>query len=318
MAFIDVIEAQGDTEQIRNAFYDLGRSDIAAAINALNDPRLRFPTLYALRPEITKLGLEPYLSPRNIAALSISEALASGINEYAYEPAPEHAPVLKWMFMTGCSETGLGGEYDRIIDAAAALLIKAYGDTSCLRALADMIFLRHRKGLYTHDAEWAFFESGEPGCLAMVAGRLLSRDPKDAALARSLLKFLPCYNERTADANIQYRRVVKWLEQNRPYLYYTGESNQMCKEPCRFRVSDECKYLQKSVREAGALSPGEWARFNSLGALDADTKQLLGERSHSLYRNNRQQWRKWLGSPLPVQIASTKRVAGKRGRYGYS
>lgn len=315
----DIIEVRGDIEQTRNAFYNACRRDRVAAINALNGPALRFPALYALRPEIAKLGLEPSLNIRNFDALNISKALAN-TERYMFEPAPEHYPVLRWMFMTGYEDTYLGGEYDRIIDAAAILLIKVYGDRSCLRALGDMIFMRHRKGLYTYDAEWAFFESGDPDCLAMAAERLASPDARDVTLARRMLKFLPCLSGRTPEPGRQHRDVVRWLNLNKPYLYYTGESNLQCSEPCRFRVSDECKYLQKGVSDISSapLSYEEQINLNNINILDPGTRRLLGECSHLLHKSSKQRWQAWMRSPLSVQIESSKRIVGKRGRNDYS
>jgi hypothetical protein len=311
-----ITDIRGDVEQTRSAFYDLYKRDAAAAVDALSDIKLGFPALYILRPEISKLGLEAYLSPRNKDALRLSKEIVSD-GRYAFEARPEHLPVLNWMFTTGCRETDLGGEYDRIIDAAAILLVKVFGDKSCLGALVDLIFLRHRKGLYTYDAEWALFESGDAGCLSMAAERLLSKDSRDVALARRLLRFLPCCDD-TEDPAMQRRHINNWLSVNKPYMYYTGETNLMCSDPCRFRVSDESKYLQKSFGGDSALSQDEWLQLEKLSDLDEDTKRRLGEYSHSLYRNNRQRWQRWMRSPLPDQIAMLKHTAGKRGRYDHS
>lgn len=307
---------RGDTVQARNAFYDFYKKDPGAAIDALNDSKLGFPALYILRPEIIKLGLEPYLNQRNAAALKLSEQIVSA-NRHAFEAASEYLPVLKWMFTTGCKETGLGSEYDRIIDAAAILLIKAFGDRSCLGALMDLIFERHRRGSYTYDAEWALFESGDAQCIAMAADRLLSKDKRDVALARRLLKFLPCCRDESTDPASQRWSVLSWLKRNKPYLFYTGESNQMCEAPCPFRVSYESKYLQKSFGGDNALSMDEWQRLEKLSGVDADTQRLLGECSQYLYSSNRRHWHNWMHSPLPVQIEASKRILGKCGRNDY-
>jgi hypothetical protein len=311
-----IADIRGDTAQARNAFYGLYNKDPDAAIDALNDSKLGFPALYILRPEIIKLGLEPYLSSRNAAALKLTEQIASAA-QGTFEAAPEDMPVLKWMFTTGCKESGLGSEYERIIDAAAILLVKAFGDRSSLGALIDLIFERHRRGSYTYDAEWALFESGDAQCIAMAADRLLSKDKRDVALARRLLKFLPCCRDESANPASQRRSVLSWLKRNKPYLYYTGESNQMCEAPCPFRVSYESKYLQKSFGGDNALSMDEWQRLEKLSEVDADTQRLLGECSQYLHSNNRRHWHDWMHSPLPVQIEASKRILGKRGRNDY-
>ncbi len=304
---------------MRDAFYNLYKQDKGAALRALNDDRLSFPPLYALRPEITKLGLESQLSGRNYLALELSKELASNMHYTQYESIPEDKSVLIWMFKTGCAETDFGDEYDNIMDLTAALLIKVHNDKSCLRELCGMIFSRHRSGLFTYDAEWAFFECGDPECIAITAEYLLSKDHRDVILARRLLHFLPCIDDTDPDAAAQHRRVMQWIKQNKPYLYYTGENGLLCGDPCRFRVSLESKYLQKPLYAGSggnSLSPRERQKAMVFSALDEQTKSMLGECSGKLHKESPQKWASWINAPMKTQIESVERIVGRGQRNG--
>lgn len=312
---LDAVAARLGRERIRDEFYNLYKTDKNAALRALGDEKLKFATLYALRPEISKLGLEAGLNERSAVALRILREISSRTAEYV--PRQDDKAVLRWMFDTGCKETGLGSQYDGIMDAVAALLIKAYKDKSCLPGLCDMIFDRHRLGSNTYDAEWAFFECGDPECLAIAAKRLLSGDGRDIVLAQRLLGFLPCLNPGEGAA-AQYKRVAQWLQENKPYLCYTGESCLMRTDPCRFKFSPESKYLQKPVFESGggALSYDDRKRLEKFAALDEQTQTLLGERSRALYAGSPLQWKKWMSNPVEEQIKSSNRTIGKDFRHG--
>ncbi len=320
-ALLDVLKQQFGRDQLRDAFYKLYKADNGAAVRALGDERLRFPTLYALLPEITKLELEPQLNARSATALSIIKQFAISEHYTPYESRAEDSNVLKWMIKTGYAETDLGDDYNRIMDLAATLLIKEHHDNSCLAQIAEMMFIRHRMGLFTYDLEWAFFECADTDCLAIIVGRLLSKNAKDVLYARRLLKFLPCFDANSPDLVKQHKNVTHWLSENRPYLYYTGESNLMCGDPCRFKVSQESKYLQKPLPRGGdmrSLPSDELRAAQAFASLDERTKDALCDYSSMLRKSSREQWQKWMGSPIAAQIASSGSLFGRGTRNGNS
>jgi hypothetical protein len=203
----------------------------------LDDERLSFPALYLLWPEIRKHGLESSLNARNSRALEIATLCLSRGQAGPYRPTPEDVPVLRWMLRSGHAEEGLGAQYDAVMDGAAICLAREHGDASRLPEIARMIFSRHRKGHYTHDAEWAFFESHDPRCIALVARGLLSENGSDVELARRLLGFIPCFDALADDPARQYRCALRWLSENRKSLAYTGEGSQESPAPRRFAAT---------------------------------------------------------------------------------
>lgn len=312
MAFLESIRRQYGNEQMRNGFYNLFKKDAHNTMRMLNDDRLVYPWLYILRPEIKVLTLDSYLSNRNRLSLEITRGLTAQ-KKPVYASKPDHFPVLQWMLKTGYPESDLGEAYDRIMDFTALLLVKEHHDKSCLRPLEQILFSRHRKGLHTYDAEWAFFESRDPECLVMVADRLRSAVPKDVELARRLLGFIPCIKENTADPVKQYHCVMGWINDNRPYLRYTGESSLKGWNPRRFEVLPELKYLQKPLTAENALpslSSGEQSKIGGFKGLKTDAQILLSDHSQRLRRSSEAQWKAWMQLSLAEQIESAGRSAG--------
>ncbi len=307
VARLDDLRMHNGDEKMRDQFYKLFMENSEQAISWLNDDSLGFPSLYILQPEISKLSLEDKLNKRNRLALSLSRDLT----EHKH-PAPgtDVHDTLRWMLDTGGSAHNMGDEFDAIIDSAALLLIKEYGDKENMALLTDMIFSRHRKGQYTYDAEWALFESRDPECLVMIARHLRSADVRDVTLARRLLAFIPCI-DRYDDAIRQHQCVMQWISQNRRYLEYTGDSNQKCCDPIPYKVALENKYLQRTVGEdLNRLTPTEQTALSDFKQLNAEEKQLLSDYSHRLHTGGNGQWQMWIGKRVPEQIASAKRWQG--------
>ena len=298
-------------EAARRMFHRMLLQDEAAALRALSDERLSFPSLYSLHPEITKSSLQSRLSARNQSALALCPRLLLHKKPDPFVPQPQDYPVLQWMLSTGHTETGLGEEYDRLMDMAALLLVKEYHDRDCLGQIAEMIFRRHRNGGYTYDAEWAFFESRDAECLAMAAGHLLSRDAQDVALARRLLRFIPCFDDPAEDPARQHRCVLQWLRDNRGYLRYTGESSQKGSNPRRFEVLLDAKYLQRPIVESESVEAMSYSKEPNLAAfsaLEQKTKELLADYSQRLHQTGRAQWDVFMRSPLEEQLKTAARA----------
>jgi hypothetical protein len=124
------------------------------------------------------------------------------------------------------------------MDAAVSVLVNIYIDNSVLPAAADMIFKRNRQGHYTHDLIWAFFRSSTPDALKLTAERICSSDQQDIDLACHLLNFESSYlSLNTEDRQKQYQTYLQWLNENAPFLYFTGESFQYSSNPILYKVA---------------------------------------------------------------------------------
>lgn len=307
MSVLDHIRTTEGNEEIRGLFYDICMKNTGYAAKLLNDDKLQYPVLFIFQPEILKFALHPYLSQKNRLALEISKNLVNRKKTYRHNPGDY--PILLWMFLSGCKETELGEEFDKIIDFCAILLVKVYQDKTILKPLEELIFNRYKKGRYTYDAEWAFFESRSAGCIHMIAKRLLSQDCMDVELARKLLWFIPCM-QNTGDPKKQHRGVMEWIQENEPYLYYTGESSQKGVSPCLYQISYREKYLQSALNAYESIPVNYYWRSLDLrpfDSLEIEIQRILSEYSQKLHKDNPNHWRQWFMYPLQKQIEQAKR-----------
>lgn len=321
MGILDSVRLNYGTDKLKTYFYEVALQNKEKAIELLNDKSLQFPTLFSLQPEIKKFDLYDGLSPRNQYSINITEEILARKISDSGRLSPGYRDntlsVLRWMLQTGYSADGLNNQYDEVLEVAAILLIKAYNDVSVLNIVVELIFNRYKKGTYIYDLVWAFFESRDPQHLTLIASRLRSNEWKDVELARKLLKFVPCIAQnRGMDNTRLYSAAIDWIKENYPFLQYTGESYQQHGDPKPYEVSDEAKYLCKTVlinngdAFRSSLTEDENTRLESFKKLDDDTQKLLSDCSYKLYRQNFSWWRTWMGYPVDEQVRMAKRLLG--------
>ncbi|MGH4117329.1 hypothetical protein [Clostridium sp.] len=159
-----------------------------------------------------------------------------------------HYPVLKGVFERCSWQNELSDEYDELLDASAALLIKIHKDNSILPSIVDTIFFRNRESLFTHDLIWAFFEARDPYSLMLIANYLHSDDERDIKLACKLLDFVPSIDMTTSrDSKDKYMAFFYWLIENYRFLYFTGESFQRTSNPIPYKIDSDAKYKGASI-----------------------------------------------------------------------
>lgn len=320
ISHLDRVRLRDGSDKLKSYYSTLIKSDIEKALHLANDDDLSFATLFLLRPLIDESGILSRLNLRNQNALEISRNLlakeTSRKERLSLDDRQLHYPVLKWMLETGRMEDGLSNDYDEVLDMTTLTLIKTHKDKTVLPAVADMIFDRYRRGLYIYDLVWAFFEACDPDCLAMVAYRLNSNQLKDVELARKLLNFIPCISMNSyMNPTSQYACVLNWLQENYPYLYYTGDSFQQSSNPVPYTVSLDAKYLCKALSTHNenapiSLSDEERRLVDRFKTLDSNTRVALSRCSYLLNRQNKYWWNMWLRSPLQYQIEVARRMVG--------
>lgn len=258
VSFLDRIRLFEGVPKLKAFFYETGKKNRKAAIYFANDPRLSFGALFVLMPEIDLLNLYKDLNSRNTAALRVcakilkNKKLSSSIDRICNENAEIENSVLKWMLISGKSSDGIDNQFDMVMDKIASLLIIERKDKTILPAVADMIFERNRKGLLIHDLVWAFFQSKDPFTLRLIAGYLKSNKEKDVKLASKLLNIeLPESAAAAAAYEKQYSEYIAWLDENYPFLYFTGESFQQTESPVPFRIDLNAKIAKTGAGGAG-------------------------------------------------------------------
>ncbi|MGH4124376.1 MAG: hypothetical protein ACREV6_15745 [Clostridium sp.] len=217
-------------------------------------------------------------------------------------------PALKCMFERGIAKHGLSNEDDEFLDVVALLLIKIHKDKTILPIIVDMIFFRNRKGLFTHDLIWAFFQARDPYSLMLIANYLISKDINDVKLACKLLDFVPSIDMTMGKSSEkQYIAFFYWLEENYPFLYFTGESFQRTSKPIPYIVALDAKYLckQVSLYNSKPFIPYTAKENNLLyyfNDLDEHNKLLLSSFSRAIHYENIYLWKSWINHSIIKQI----------------
>ena len=307
-ARLDLIRRARGAGACRETFRGLARENKREAARLLGDGRLAFGTLFVLRPEIAEFLPEEDLSYRDRTALQFCDR-ASQANKAIDDDCPRFSagedahPVLLWMFTTGTEDDGLSEEFDRVLDLAAAVLIRTYREESILPAAAELIFRRYRRGSYLHDLIWAYFKTRSTDALRIIAGHLRSPVRKDVELARSLLH-LP---ENGAEGRKQYGEYLSWLRENGPYLYFTGESYQLTNAPSPCGVDLGAKFLCREIsprsrRPLTPLTREEEERLSGFNGAGDEEKETLARYSRKLHDDDPSGWNRWMQYPVSRQI----------------
>lgn len=321
LSYLDAVKRNRSTDEFKLFFYGLGINQKQKAISYLNEDRLYFSSLFILMPEIEKLSIYENLNQRNVIAIKIcaqilkDERAYTRVNPLVTENSSMVYSVLKWMLKTGAPEDGLSNEYDGILDTTASILIKTYKDSSILPLVAEMIFKRNRKGALVHDLVWCFFQAHTPYCLTLIAGYLRSSNPQDVELARTLLHFVPDESGEGANLQKQYQNFLKWLRENKEYLYFTDENLQFTSTPKHCRVDLDAKYLCKSVLSYDhslqqPLTDDDKNRLQQFHALRRADKKILSKYSHRMHERNSRFWSVWMQYPVEKQLEIAKAGLG--------
>lgn len=323
-SFLDEIRKNEGNEPCKAVFKDICEKDKARAGLLLNDRRLTFPCLWLLMPQIEALQLDRGLSPRSAMALRIVRAISklpSREDDVLSRRSDMAYAALKWILETGYAEDGLSEEYEELMEVVISVLISTYQDMKALPIALDMLFTRNRMGHNIHHLVWAAFQSRSPQVLKLIAQRMGSPDDHDARLACNLLGIVTPDGCEAAEMQKQYERFMKWLTENDPYLYFTGESFQFASRPAFYRVDQERKYIHRGTPsyDQRPIAPADESERNALAAfsvLGDDEKTLLSEYSHKIHQQNLPEWKAWVRRPIDEQINTAKLNREKLDDYG--
>lgn len=317
---LDEIRIQEGLEACRSAFEEAYTADVQSAIDLLNDPLITFPTLFLLLPSIQALGIASELNERNAMAVRIVRQIlgAGGANRSendlsrVKEPV---RPVLLWMVQSGVEEHRLGSAYQKTLDIAVSVLLVTYGEISILAMVDNLIFERHRRGQHVHDLVWAFFRAHDPVALKLMAEHVQSAESEEAELACRLLHVDPAQAGDAGQRQRAYAAYVQWLEENDPYVYFTGESLQYASRPAVCKVDLASKYVQKAraTRSVGAVLPAdakEREYLDKFALLGVEEQHVLSAFSQAMHEQDVAAWSTWIDIPVDAQIEAAKAGLG--------
>ena len=316
--FLDRIRRTRGSNLCKSSFDQSEKRSRQNALRLINDDRLQFATLFILQEEIGKLDLKQDLSERNQIALDICEkttdkkdALSASVHPLQLK-SDKVRSVLRWIFLSGAADDGLSDEFDQILDAAAAVLIKTHQEKSVLPVVVDLIFRRNRKGKYHHDLIWAFFQTKDASALRFIAGYLRSPNKKDVDLAHTLLHL---QQDTPMSTNTlrqkEYVEYLAWLKENAPYLCFTGKNFQFSNSPVPCELDVDAKYLCKGIsnphkKTAHPFTEEESIRLNNLHDAQPEERTALANYSSTLYGKDKQRWSEWMQYPVEKQMQTAQ------------
>lgn len=320
---LDKIRMNNSIDSLKSYFDKLIDKDLKTAIEYINDKELSYTTIFVLKYKIRNLDSYSELSSRNKISINFTNEFLKENNPYleknylSYSYVQNVHSTLKWMLRTGSNDDGMNNNFDRVLDISAILLTKEFKDKNILPLITDMIFSRNRRGLFTHDLEWALFESRDPYCLYLLANRLLSSKIEDVKLAGKLLNFIPGMDlDTNTNSEYLYLSFLDWFEENNQFLQYTGESFQYTNNPIPYVIDYEAKYLCK-IGHCNNINNQVLQTINSsmilskkFHNLDRYTKSLLANFSYKMRKKDMYWWSKWIKYPLSEQIKIARNIIG--------
>lgn len=327
LSLLDNVRLSNGAQELKNYYREQLQINHDKAMEMINDQNLHFSTIYLLKSELTDKAKVRDLNPMYRRALDIANILSiemprgsnvilGKLEKKLRSLDDDNILALRWIVGTGGPEDGLGSKYEQLIERSAALLIRSLGDTTQLPELVEMIFARNRRKALIHELVWAFFEARNPDSLKLLAQRLNSRESRDAELASRLLCFIPGIADNSTHTRLSpYSRTSGWLDENRPFLCYTGENLHMSNKPVPYSVSLRAKYLCHPISiDTGEplmrFLPGESKKLSELEKLPEKQQEKLADFSWMLYRRNIYQWNTWIRLSINEQSALASQMTG--------
>lgn len=310
------LDSKQSEDELNDFFEILLKQDRELALEAINDERCSFSAFFMLIPKIELKNLQRGLNERNLYALNLYRNKVNRSGTKAAEESASAINALKWIVSTGIAGDGMSDIYDELMDAAVIRLIMTYRDTSVLPDAVRLIFLRNKRGSFSHDIVWAVFRSHSIDSLKLIAEYLLSPDRRDAEFSARLLYLKPPSDLMLAANKKLYESYLSWLEENGEFLYFTGDNFQRTSEPAFFKLNASAKYIGKPVSKRtgmplGNLSDNELRTMNLFENAGEREKEALLAHSDRLKKNDPQAWEDFINSAFETQWAAA--VSSREG-----
>jgi hypothetical protein len=294
--------------ELRDGWKQLFEEDRDSALDFINDPDISFPILYSLAPEL--INHNESLTAKNQLAMNHIFSVIKGdpfglLNDIdLFDQYHYCVDCFSWIVKTGGTEV-VDENYSPVIDQACVYLL-LHLKMDCLEDVVDILFYRNRSGGQRHYLLSAFYDAANPKGIIYVAKFLRSDDPKDVALAQSILAFIPdvAHTPPTQGEDL----VLSWLEDNSDYLTYTAENNDSHPYPVPYTIHHTAKYfgIPVDAKTGNLLYPknnetnDKWAKFQSL---PQHIQNRLSVQSQKIRRWSRAEWSEWMRISVDSQAA---------------
>ena len=101
------------------------------------------------------------------------------------------------------------------------------------------------------------------------------------------------------------------LNDNRPYLYVTGEHFQQTSRPKHLSVDQEAKYLGKELAPRyrapiQPLSAHETTCLHAYRGYPPEEREMLADYSHRLKKSDKRSWDDWIQKQVAEQVIAAE------------
>jgi len=318
---INNIKIAEGTEKYKFKIKQLLLSEKELALEYINSTHLTFPRLFDLIPLIDEENLYQELSIRNITALKLctrilkNKVLSAKLYFLSAENSETNYPVLLWIVNSGVEDDGMDDDFDQIVDGACAMLISLYNEKGILEKIIDLIYRRNEKGNFTHDLIWALFSSENTDVLKMISEHLGSENENEVLLSKKLLSNnSPSGLDNSLDDS---EKTALWLDDNQPYVYFTGQSFNASSNPSHYLIDLAGKYLRKPRNNADTvqassspLTETQRNRLLEFEQISEEQQFILAEYASTLYHSSEEKWREWMRFPVQKQLEIAQKSDG--------
>lgn len=244
---LEKIRENYGNEKFKKQFLNILNKNKRYAIILLNDENLTFSTFFLLIPIIKQYNLIQYLSTRNKIAINICRLiLQNKRNMIKISDSNLYIISMEWMVKSAENNQGMSETFDEIIDICIAELLIELNDNEILKPAVELAFTRNKKHQYNHDLIWTLFKTNDVNLLELIIEHLKLSDLEDNEFANELLNNA-MGNEVLADENNKYESYVKWLDENKPYISFTGEGYNISSQPNFFKLDTVLKNKNKPI-----------------------------------------------------------------------
>ena len=302
---LEKIKEQNGTEVLKNRFEKALIKNTTDAVTLINDKGISFSTFYILIPLLKKYNTFNKLNLRNrIAQKLYDECFSTSAPQVTYTRSNE-IYVLNWIVNSAAYDDGIDDNFDKMVDYAFAKLLDENSEPLIIENAINLAFMRNSKNEFNHDLIWAIFRTGNPEALRIVAKHLASDDNEEKEFSKTLLE--NAMDDGLDDEEVRFADIDKWIEENKPYLKFTGNGYNYSTSPRFCEIDTKSKYMGKSKKESGfpmniPQTQTQLENISSFKKLDYKTQVILSRYSKFLHDTDIEKWNRWQRQSLQKQV----------------
>ncbi len=302
---LEKIKEQNGIEVLKKRFEIALVKKSTDAVALINDKGISFSTFFTLIPLLKKYNTFNKLNLRNrIAQKLYDECFSTSVPPVTYTRNNE-IYVLKWIINSAAYDDGIDDDFDKMVDYAFAKLLDENSEPQIIENAINLAFMRYLKNEFNHDLIWAIFRTGNPEALRIVAKHLASNNNDEKEFSKILLE--NAMDDGLDDEVDRFSDIDNWIEENKPYLNFTGNGYNYSTSPRFCEIDTKSKYMGKCKKESGfpmniPQSQIQLENISNFKRLDYRTQVKLSRYSKFLHDTDIEKWNRWQKQSLQKQV----------------